>query len=141
MKCPICAGAELVHEARDLSYTYKGRTTTITAVEGDYCPACAEVVLDRLNGDRYAAAIRDFKRQVNEEIGVDPEFIARVRKKLDLDQKEAGRVFGGGDNAFSRYERGRAKPPVALIKLLALLDRHPELLFEVSSPANSDKAA
>jgi HTH-type transcriptional regulator/antitoxin MqsA len=55
----------------------------------------------------------------------------RVRKKLQLDQKEAGRLFGGGANAFSRYENGKTKPPVALLKLLTLLDRHPDLLQEV----------
>ena len=37
----------------------------------------------------------------------------------------------GGVNAFSRYETGRTKPPLALVKLLKLLDRHPELLEEV----------
>jgi HTH-type transcriptional regulator / antitoxin MqsA len=131
MKCPMCGGAELVHDTRDVLYTYKSRTMTIKTIEGDFCPACNEVVLDRLNGDRYSTEIRAFKRQVNEEIGVDPVFIAKVRKKLDLDQKEAGRIFGGGDNAFSRYERGRAKPPVALVKLLAILDKHPELISEV----------
>jgi HTH-type transcriptional regulator/antitoxin MqsA len=131
MKCPICGGAELSHETRDIPYAYKSKRTVIKGVEGDFCPACGEVVLDRLNGDRVGAEIRAFKRLVNEESGVDPAFIAKVRKKLDLDQKEAGRVFGGGDNAFSRYERGRAKPPVSLVKLLSLLDRHPELISEV----------
>jgi HTH-type transcriptional regulator / antitoxin MqsA len=52
-------------------------------------------------------------------------------KKLDLDQREAGEIFGGGVNALSRYENGKAKPPVALVKLLKVLDRHPELLGEV----------
>jgi HTH-type transcriptional regulator/antitoxin MqsA len=34
-------------------------------------------------------------------------------------------------NAFSRYETGKSKPSVALVKLLKVLDRHPELLKEV----------
>ena len=38
---------------------------------------------------------------------VDPAFIARVRKKLALDQRQAAAVFGGGPNAFSRYENGQ----------------------------------
>ncbi|HEX9174301.1 MAG TPA: type II toxin-antitoxin system MqsA family antitoxin, partial [Telluria sp.] len=40
-------------------------------------------------------------------------------------------LFGGGVNAFSRYETGTTKPPLALVKLLKLLDRHPDLLAEV----------
>lgn len=71
-----------------------------------------------------------FNREVNAML-VDPAFIARVRRKLDLDQREAAQIFGGGVNAFSRYETGKSKPPVALVKLLKVLDRHPELLKEV----------
>ena len=62
---------------------------------------------------------------------VDPAFIASVRKKLALDQREAAQIFGGGVNAFSRYENGKTKPPLALVKLLKVLDRHPDLLAEV----------
>ena len=48
-----------------------------------------------------------------------------------LDQREAAEIFGGGINAFSRYETGKTKSPLALVKLLKLLDRHPELLADV----------
>ena len=37
----------------------------------------------------------------------------------------------GGVNAFSRYENGKTKPPLALVKLLKVLDWHPDLLSEV----------
>ena len=37
----------------------------------------------------------------------------------------------GGVNAFSRYENGKTKPPLALVKLLKVLDHHPALLSEV----------
>lgn len=130
MKCPVCGAAELVHDTRDVPYTYKGETTSIPAVTGDFCPACAEVVLEVEEADRYGAAVRTFHKQVNAAI-VDPSFIVDVRKKLHLDQREAADIFGGGVNAFSRYENGKTKPPLALVKLLKVLDRHPELLNEV----------
>ncbi|HUG72668.1 MAG TPA: type II toxin-antitoxin system MqsA family antitoxin [Steroidobacteraceae bacterium] len=130
MRCPICAAAELVHDTRDLPYTYKGETTAIPAVAGDYCPACGECVLDAAGSARVSAAMREFNRQVNAS-SVDPGFIASVRKKLALDQREAAEIFGGGVNAFSRYENGKTRPPLALVKLLKVLDRHPELLDEV----------
>jgi HTH-type transcriptional regulator/antitoxin MqsA len=130
MKCPTCAAAKLVHDTRDMPYTYKGESTTIPAVSGDYCPACGEVVLDVAESTRISAAMLDFNKQVNAAI-VDPGFIAQVRKKLALDQREAAEIFGGGVNAFSRYENGKTKPPLALVKLLKVLDRHPDLLGEV----------
>ena len=76
--------------------------------------------------------LRAFAQQVNAAF-VAPGYITEVRKNLALDQREAAEIFGGGVNAFSRYETGKTKPPLALVKLLKVLDRHPELLAEVRS--------
>lgn len=130
MKCPCCGAAELVHDCRDLPYTYKGESTLIPALTGDFCPACGEAIFDRDQGDRYSELVGQFQRQVNAAF-VNPDYIAKVRKQLDLDQRQAAEIFGGGVNAFSRYETGKTKPPLALVKLLKVLERHPELLKEV----------
>ncbi|MDP2367502.1 type II toxin-antitoxin system MqsA family antitoxin [Rhodoferax sp.] len=130
MKCPCCGAAKLIHDTRDMPYTYKGEATTIPAVTGDFCPACGEVILDREHGDRYSELMLQFNKQVNAAY-VDPNYIVKVRRKLDLDQREAAEIFGGGVNAFSRYENGKTKPSLALVKLLKMLDRHPDLLNEV----------
>jgi HTH-type transcriptional regulator/antitoxin MqsA len=132
MKCPICGAAKLVHDTRDVPYTYKGESTILPQVTGDFCPACDESILDAAESRRAMELMSAFSKQVNASF-VDPDFIASVRKKLDLDQREAGEIFGGGVNAFSRYENGKTKPPLALIKLLKVLDRHPELLGEVKA--------
>ncbi len=131
MKCPACGSAELMHDTRDTPYVYKGESTTLPAVDGDFCPACGEAVLDAKESRRINTLMREFNQQVNAAI-VDPAFIMTVRKKLNLDQRQAAQIFGGGVNAFSRYENGKTKPPLALVKLLRLLDRHPELLAEVN---------
>ena len=132
MKCPSCGEGKLVRDTRDIPYTYKGDTTTIPAVRGEFCPACGEYVLAAAEASRVSAAMLEFNRQANAAI-VDPAFIARVRKKLELDQRQAAAIFGGGPNAFSRYENGKTRPPLALVKLLMVLDRHPNLLHEVQS--------
>lgn len=130
MKCPACGDAELMRDTRDVPFTYKGEATIIPAVTGDFCPACAESVLDMAEARRFGQHVGVFIKQVNASI-VDPAFIASVRKKLALDQQEAAEIFGGGINAFSRYENGKTRPPLALVKLLKLLDQHPDLLDEV----------
>ncbi len=130
MKCPVCGAAELIHDTRDMPYTYKGETTTLVAVTADFCPACDESITDMAETERVMRAMQTFNKQVNAAI-VDPGFIVSVRKKLDLGQREAAEIFGGGINAFSRYESGKTKPPLALVKLLMVLERHPELLAEV----------
>jgi len=130
MKCPVCGAAELIRDTRDMPYTYKGESTVIAAVTGDFCPACGEAILNREHGDRYSEQVGLFQRQVNSAY-VDPGYIVKVRRKLDLDQRQAAEIFGGGVNAFSRYENGKTKPPLALVKLFKLLDHHPDLLGEV----------
>ena len=131
MKCPICGAAKLVRDTRDVPYTYKGESTVIPAVSGEFCPACSEAVMDAGESARASTLMLEFNKQVNASI-VDPAFIASVRKKLALDQREAAAIFfGGGVNAFSRYENGKTKPPLALVKLLKVLDRHPDPLAEI----------
>ena len=82
----------------------------------------------------------EFKARVNAE-RVDPTFIISVRKKLKLTQKEAGEVFGGGTNAFSRYEKGSSQPHPSTVKLLQVLDRHPELLREIYTQVPKKKVS
>ncbi len=130
MKCPACGAAKLVRDTRDLPYTYKGVSTTLEGVTGDFCPACDEVVLDADESTRTSEMMVQFNKEVNAAY-VDPAYITQVRKKLRLDQREAAEIFGGGVNAFSRYENGKTKPPLSLVKLLKVLDRHPDLLNEI----------
>lgn len=130
MKCPNCGKAKLVTTTRDMPYAYKGEKTIIRAVTGDWCPACGEAVLDMAASVRISRKMLAFNQEVNARL-FSPEEIAKVREKLHLTQQEAAVIFGGGVNAFSRYESGKTKPPVALVKLLKLLDKHPELLDEL----------
>lgn len=130
MKCPICIEQEMIHDTRDIPYTYKGETTVIPSVTGEFCPSCDEAVFDIDESQRVSEAMLEFNKQVNASI-VDPQFITSVRKKLHLDQKEAAEIFGGGVNAFSRYETGKTKPPLSLVKLFKILNNHPEFLESI----------
>jgi HTH-type transcriptional regulator/antitoxin MqsA len=113
MKCPVCGAAELIHDTRDLPYTYKGESTTLPAVTADFCPACDESITDLAETERVMREMQAFNKQVNAAI-VDPAFIINVRKKLDLGQREAAEIFGGGINAFLRYENAQNQAAAGL---------------------------
>lgn len=130
MKCVSCGSVEFESGTRGVNYTYKGESTVIPSVTADFCAACGEAIFDKEESARVSAAMLEFNKHVNASL-VDPDFIIRIRKKLALDQREAGEIFGGGANAFSRYENGKTKPPLALVKLLKVLERHPDLLCEI----------
>lgn len=130
MRCPACGYDEMKHETWDKQVTYQGKSITVHAVSGNRCPECGEAVFDDESYDRVVAAGDGLIRALRKS---NPPEVRVIREKLGLSQAEAGKVFGGGVNAFSRYENGKAKPPVALVKLLKVLDRHPDLLQEVKA--------
>jgi HTH-type transcriptional regulator/antitoxin MqsA len=118
----------LVHEVKDVPYEYKGNVIVVAQVSGWHCSVCQEVEFDPGEGVRFAEAIDRFAAEVDAR---DAAELARIRRKLKLTQQEAAKITGGGPNAFSRYERGKAKPLAAVTNLFRLLDRHPELLEEL----------
>ena len=130
MKCISCGKGKMVREIRNLSYTYKGQETTIPKVGGEYCSSCNESLHNAEESEYLSSAMLSFNKEVNR-ASVKPEFIVETRKKLKLDQRKAAEIFGGGPNAFSRYENGKTRPPIALVQLLKLLHNHPELLTEI----------
>ena len=66
MKCPVCHDAELIHDTRDISYTYKGETTIIPKVTGKHCPACTESLLNPTESERVMKIMRIFATKVGQ---------------------------------------------------------------------------
>lgn len=62
-----------------------------------------------------------------------PEQVYSIRRQLGLTQAQAAQVFGGGRNAFSKYERGEVVQSVPMDKLLRLVARNPQLLSELKN--------
>jgi len=128
--CPECGADTLVHDRHGVSYTYKNRHTTIPAVAAYHCTQCGGVTLDPAAVHRYDDLAGHFHRRVDGE-QVEPAYVAAVRHKLRLDPNEAADVFGCTPHELRQYESGKAQPHPATVKLLQLLDRHPELLDEL----------
>ena len=129
--CELC-GAQAVREERLVKYDYKDHSFSITQ-PGIYCDNCGESVLEPEDLKATRLQLQTAKAKV--EGLLPPLEIKRIRRKLKLNQKRAGDTFGGGKNAFSRYEHGEAQVPKATSKLLSVLDHHPELASEVLEEA------
>lgn len=132
MQCPACGRSELAAEVREETLSYGGQSLTLHEMQGDFCPACGEGVWDEASYRRYTEAQGALVRAVKGDVSAD---IRRIRKSLKLTQTELSEVVGIGKVAFSRYERGETNPPAPLVKLLKLMERHPDLLNEICSPA------
>lgn len=126
-QCPLCSEGTLHDGKHKQQLEYRGRAYEYTA-RGAFCNHCQDGFPE--HDAKEEAAWQAFRDNVDAEEIAD---LARIRKKLGLTQQEAAQLAGGGKNAFSRYERGQAKPVAAVTNLFRLLDRHPDLLNELKA--------
>jgi HTH-type transcriptional regulator/antitoxin MqsA len=124
-QCPLCFEGTLHDGEKFQRLEYRGRVYESSA-RGAFCDHCGDGFPEPDANEE--AAWQTFRDRVDSEESAE---LARIRKKLKLTQQAAARLTGGGKNAFSRYERGEAKPMPAVVNLFRLLDRHPELLREL----------
>lgn len=123
--CPICAAGVLHDGSRSVTQDYKGHPYQ-AQVRGAFCDKCDEAIL--VYDASEEAAWLAFRNQIDRQAASELE---SIRKRLKLTQAQAAKLAGGGKNAFSRYERGQAKPVAAVINLFKLLDKHPDLIKEL----------
>lgn len=126
--CPQCGAAMARQEAHTETVEFEGESVRVEGLSGWFCTACDEAIFDDESAHRYGAAGDALIGRAAERSQAE---IRRIRKKLGLTQVEAGELVGVGKIAFSRYERGESQPPGPLVKLLRLIDRHPELVTEI----------
>lgn len=69
-----------------------------------------------------------------------PLVIKAIREACGLSQKDAARVFGGGAKAFEKYESGEVAPSSAMVRLLLLAAKHPELFRKGSGTETLSEA-
>ena len=117
--CPICDG-KLHKETREVTIPYKGKTLTFQ-MKGDYCEVCGEGFHNDSEQKKITNSIILAKRTADELLT--PEDVKRIRRKVKLTQVQAQDIFGGGVNAFSKYERAEVTQPRATDILLRLIDK------------------
>lgn len=122
-KCPICNDGTL--NIQQKKNGLKAKNTPLKINELDVsCTSCGDDVLKHIHSKTNKHITRDIYAQINGLLTSAE--VRKIRKQLNLTQKDAARLCGGGPNAFSRYERGKATPLRSTSNLLRLLSRHPE---------------
>jgi HTH-type transcriptional regulator/antitoxin MqsA len=128
----------MVARTTDETLSHGGQALTLHGLRGEFCKACGEGVWDEESYRRYTEAQAAILRAQKDSVSAD---IRRIRKNLKLTQTQLAEAFGVGKVAFSRYERGETRPPAPLVKLLKLVERHPDLLAEMRGMGASSKGA
>jgi len=133
--CPDCETGELHLERYNEEFEYHGQTLTVEGLECLTCDHCgAEIIRPEQirHGDKLFA---DARRRVDGLLtGTE---IVRIRKNLGLTQRQAAELFGGGANAFSKYERGDVIQSVAMDRLIRMVNAHPGYIAELKTLLNN----
>lgn len=128
--CPFCGNKSYYHQTKLMTLGYKSTPITVKQ-PGFWCDKCGEGVI----GGKDRKATQKELQTLRAEIDglLTPDKIRQIREKLELTQLDASEIFGGGVNAFSRYERGETPIPKPLSLLLFILKDHPALLIEINN--------
>ncbi len=119
--CPAC-GRAMLHEKRQDSVEYKDHHKSFD-VTGWWCSSCGEAIFE---GPALEAAERAFvELRAEVQSVLLPEEVAEIRHKLNLSQREAGKILGGGPRAFQKYETGSVPVSAPMNNLLLLLREDP----------------
>ena len=129
MKCPVCHQGEMVSGIKDIPYTFRGRKTVLKGIHGLYRVHCEESIMNKEESDAFMAQVKAFRASVNAET-VAPEFIVKVQKALSYPKRGKRNFWGRCKCVFALRKRQCPTYP-STIKLLRVLDKHPELSNEI----------
>lgn len=126
--CPFCGKKSYYHQTKKMQLHYKSHGITVNQ-PGYWCDQCGEGVIGGEDRKATQKELQAWRAKIDNLLS--PDNIKHIREKLHLSQQRAAKIFGGGVNAFSRYERGETPIPRPLSLLFQLLNSHPNLLSEV----------
>jgi putative zinc finger/helix-turn-helix YgiT family protein len=122
--CPACEVGELRATKENTTITYQGERLVVVGTHFSVCPNCGEEVVlpeqAKINEILYADA-----KKAKEDLWISERIVA-FRAAWGLSQQDASRLFGGGANAFSKYERGEVIHSRSMDLLMKVFDASAE---------------
>ena len=127
--CPACDVGKLIPFRGRETYSYKGKQFSIENFEFSRCDACGTELVMPDQSRRNEVHVREEYRKIDGLLTASE--IKRIREQFCLTQADAAEIFGGGVNAFSKYERAVVIQSVAMDRLLRLVDEAPSNLYRL----------
>jgi putative zinc finger/helix-turn-helix YgiT family protein len=123
--CPICDKGQLIERFRSRSFEYDGVTLSINKYYYSHCDQCEEDIVLPAQARNNELQKVDARRK-HDNLLTSAE-IKRVRERWSLTQQAASAAFGGGANAFSKYERGEVTQSKSMDLLIRAADQIEDL--------------
>ncbi|MCK5810804.1 MAG: type II toxin-antitoxin system MqsA family antitoxin [Cocleimonas sp.] len=132
-RCHFCQSNSVLEHEEIEAYQYKTQHYNVL-IKYTTCNTCNEEFIAPTQIKENEIEIREAKKKIDGLLS--REKIRHIRKKLGLTQEKAAIIFGGGKNAFSKYERGEISQSIAMDKLIRLADEEPFIFNKLSDLAN-----
>ncbi len=125
-KCPACGSTEISENRYGRDLEFKGIDLHVADLVQNVCSSCGYAYESHAQHDANLDAIRatfvstrtEFKTANGLLTG---ETIRTIRKMLSLTQQDAAALFGGGINAFSKYENEEIVQSFSMDRLIRLV--------------------
>jgi len=131
--CKLCHSENISDFVEVEGIAYKGSELQVSMAYSE-CNDCKREFISKPQILQNEAALRIAKKEFDGLLSA--EEIVRARQALALTQEQASRVFGGGRNAFSKYERGEVSQSVAMDKLIRVCLNHRDVFQELVREVN-----
>jgi HTH-type transcriptional regulator / antitoxin MqsA len=131
-KCAECGCSDFEVRIEPDEFQRNGQSF-IADVEYSVCRQCGDEVIFTEQIKRNDCILRDAWRKIDGLLTAQE--IVDLRNKLGLTQQEAAKIFGGGVNAFSKYERSEVIQSGAMDKLMRAALEFPPLFLWLKQQA------
>ena len=116
-RCKICNSNSVIELSDNDCVSYKNNELSVV-IDYSECRECGREFISKKQILNNELVIREAKKKHDGLLLKDD--IVKARKDLNITQEEAAKIFGGGRNAFSKYERGEVSQSVAMDKLIRI---------------------
>lgn len=123
--CPHCTSHDHHQELYSDTVDFRGLELTVSGLQRSVCGKCSHIFESRQqnvqNGNATRAAYAVERDRLRERDGLLSSFeIESIRNNFHLGQRDAAVLFGGGPNAFNKYESGEVLQSIPMDRLLRL---------------------
>jgi putative zinc finger/helix-turn-helix YgiT family protein len=134
--CPKCKSSQTESITYSDTVEFRGMDLDVEDLQESNCQACNYKWINPSQRSHNNSAIKTAYASARDELRekqglMTGNEIAKIRESLALNQREAATFFGGGYNAFNKYESGEVLQSFAMDRLLRLTSAvgHPALNF------------
>ncbi len=123
LHCPACDVGTLRENYGVEELSYNGQTFVLNNMTYSVCDVCGTEIVTPQQARSNDRLIREEHRRIDGLLLA--EEIKELRHKLKVTQHDASFLFGGGANAFSKYECSEVIQSVPMDRLLRIVDMVP----------------